>query len=199
MLIVISPEITGKDEIAIVNTLFEKGLRHFHFRKPTANLQEHIEYLKQVDARYHNYIVTHNFQYELCEVFNLKGIHLEEAVWRDKGEELNRYVTAFAKAGKTTSASYHEPEDLIQESVSFDYTILSPVFAAISKSTMKGRAFDVTSIDKTVIGMGGINAQTVTKAMDLGYKGVGTLGGVWNMEDPIRAFCDLKEAYDSRS
>jgi thiamine-phosphate pyrophosphorylase len=199
MILLISPEKTTETEIKILHKLFERGLTHFHFRKPTATLEEHITYLNNVDSRFHKDIMTHNFHQELCDQFDLKGIHLEEAKWRAQGGSLQEYVSAFAKARKTVSSSYHEPEDLAAQRVTFDYTILSPVFAAISKSTMQGRGFDVRHIDKFIVGMGGINAQTTPEAVKLGFKGVGALGGVWNAEDPIKAFEEMRGAFAKSS
>lgn len=199
MILLISPEQTSDTEIAGLHTLFENGLTHFHFRKPAANLDKHVAYLDQVDPQYHNRIMTHNFHRQLCDQFDLKGIHLEEAKWREQGENLQAYVSAFAKATKTVSSSYHEPEDLAAQTVAFDYTILSPVFAAISKGNMQGRGFDVRDINKFIVGMGGINAHTTPAAIDLGFKGVGALGGVWNAQDPIKAFLEMKAAFSKTS
>ena len=122
-------------------------------------------------------------------------MHLEEAKWRAQGEELDKYVSVFTKTNKAVSSSYHEPEDLAAQTVVFEYTILSPVFAAISKSEMQGRGFDVRHIDKLIVGMGGINAQTTPEAVNLGFKGVGALGGVWNAENPVSAFKEMKNAF----
>lgn len=195
MILLISPEHTTQLEIKTLHALFEAGLTHFHFRKPTATLEQHIAYLDKVDPKFHKYIMTHNFHKELCDQFDLKGIHLEEAKWRAQGANLQEYVSAFAKAKKAISSSYHEPEDLAAQSVTFKYTILSPVFAAISKGDMQGRGFDVRGIDKFIVGMGGINAQTTPAAIALGFQGVGALGGVWNAEDPIQAFKEMKNAF----
>lgn len=122
-------------------------------------------------------------------------MHFEEAKWRAQVENLPEYVCAFAKARKIVSSSYHEPEDLAAQMVTCDYTILSPVFAAISKSTMKGRGFDVWHIDKFIGGMGGINAQTIPEVVKLGFQGVGALGGVWNAYNPIKAFEEMRDAF----
>jgi len=199
MILLISPEQTSDTEIKTLHQLFEAGLTHFHFRKPMASLEDHIAYINQVDSQYHKYIMTHNFHQELCELFDLKGIHLEEAKWRAQGDDLQEYVSAFAKAKKAISSSYHEPEDLAAQAVQFEYTILSPVFAAISKSAMQGRGFDVRHIDKFIVGMGGINAQTTPAAIALGFQGVGALGGVWNAIDPIGAFNEMKDVFAKAS
>ncbi|RMB63497.1 thiamine phosphate synthase [Dokdonia sinensis] len=195
MIFIISPEQTQPSEIRILHKLFEAGLTHFHFRKPTASLEEHRAYLNQIDKTFHNRIVTHNFHKELYDEFDLKGIHLEEAKWRAQEDNLEEYCSAFVKAGKSISSSYHEMEDLERQQVSFDYYILSPVFSAISRSGMQGRGFDVNHIDKFVAGMGGINASTIPEARKLGFQGFGTLGGVWNQENPVTAFLEMVEAF----
>lgn len=195
MILLISPEETDTNEITILHNLFEAGLTHFHFRKPNLSLEGHIAYLNEVDTQYHKYIMTHNFHKELCALFDLKGIHLEEAKWRAQGSYLESYVYTYTKQGKIVSSSYHEPEDLEAQTVVFEYTILSPVFSAISKNDMQGRGFDVRHIPKFVAGMGGINAATTPDAVKLGFKGVGALGGVWNAEDPKTAFIEMKNAF----
>lgn len=195
MIILISPEETSEHEIATLHQLFEAGLTYFHFRKPVASLQEHIAYLEQVDEQYHRYIMTHNFHRELCAQFNIMGVHLEEAMWRAQGDQLEQYVQSFTITGNIVSSSYHEPEDLASQAVHFAYTLLSPVFSAISKSDMKGRGFDVRHINKNIVGMGGINATTTPDALKLGFKGVGALGGVWNADNPVAAFMEMKTAF----
>lgn len=197
MIFIISPEETIANEIETLHKLFEAGLTHFHFRKPKASLQEHQEYIDQVDKRFHNHIVTHNFHKELCDQYDLMGIHLEEAKWRVQGDNLEEYVSAFAKANKSISSSYHEMEDLIAQHDIFKYYILSPVFSAISKSGMEGRGFNVQHIDKFVAGMGGINAETIPDAYSLGFRGFGTIGGVWSQEDPVAALKEMKTALDT--
>lgn len=195
MIIVISPEQSLPQEITVLHKLFEAGLQYYHFRKPKATLQEHLDYLKKVDSRYHNRIVTHNFHQELTRAFALKGIHLEEARWRALGNTLSTYVKEYRSRDFNVSSSYHEPQDLEGEPVFFDYTILSPVFSAISKSGMKGRGFNVHTINKLIVGMGGINVETTPEAIALGFQGVGALGGVWSAENPVQAFKDMKAAF----
>ncbi len=112
MIILISPEETSESEIATLHQLFEAGLSHFHLRKPNASLDDHIAYLNMVNATYHNRIMTHNFHKELCSQFNIMGVHLEEAMWRAQGDQLEQYVQSFTTIGNSVSSSYHEPEDL---------------------------------------------------------------------------------------
>ena len=77
--------------------------------------------------------------------------------------------------------------------------MLSPVFNSISKSGYEGKNFDVSHIDEFVVGMGGINENNLQATFDLGYKGVGVLGGVWNTVSPIKSFKRIKDKIENLS
>ena len=196
MIVIIAPEKDIDNETTILNQLFEAGLEWYHFRKPDKDYQEHCEYLNQIDKKYHNRIVVHYF-HELINEFNLKGIHFQEQKRRDALENGSEYFLNLNMTGKTMSSSFHEPEELADCDIEFDYHLLSPVFSSISKQGYEGRGFDVNDIDKTIIGMGGVNANTIPDILKLGFKGIGVLGGVWNAEDPVKSFNQIKKVYDS--
>ena len=212
MLIVITSEQEIKEEAILVNQLFEEGLDILHLRKPDKDYLQHCEYLNQIDKKYHNRIVVHYF-HELINDFNLKGIHFQEAkrqsLFSNEHKVLNtEFLKNYAKKlntdysilnTKTLSSSFHEPEVLANCDIDFDYHLLSPVFSSISKVGYEGRGFDVNSIDKTIIGMGGVNAETIPKVLKLGYKGIGVLGGVWNTENPIESFKAIKKVYETNN
>ena len=98
--------------------------------------------------------------------------------------------------GKTISSSFHEPEELENCAFEFDYHLLSPVFSSISKEGYEGRGFDVNSIDKIIIGMGGVTTKNLSDFNTLGFKGIGVLGGIWNSEIPVEDFKSMKLYYD---
>ena len=196
MIVIIAPEKDIKNETTILNQLFEAGLEWYHFRKPDKDYQQHCEYLNQIDKKYHDRIVVHYF-HELINDFNLKGIHFQEQKRRDALENGSEYFLNLNMTGKSMSSSFHEPEELANCDIEFDYHLLSPVFSSISKVGYEGRGFDVNNIDKTIIGMGGVNSETIPEVLKLGYKGIGVLGGVWNAEDPVKSFNQIKKVYDS--
>jgi len=196
MIVVIAPEKDIENEIAILTQLFEAGLEFYHFRKPDKNYEEHVAYLNAIDKKYHNRIVPHYF-HELVNEFNLKGIHFQEQKRKDALENGSRYFLKLNMKGKTMSSSFHEPEELIACDIEFDYHLLSPVFSSISKKGYEGRGFDVNDVDKTIIGMGGINENTIGDTIDLGFKGIGVLGGVWNAENPVESFKKIKKQFDA--
>ncbi len=194
MVILISPENDLPNELQLLHQLFEAGLEYYHFRKPGHTIHQHKAYLEQIDSKFLNRIMIHN-HHELAEAFSLKGIHFEERKWREKGADLEAYLVHFKNNGFKVSSSYHEVEDLEAQPANFDYYMLSPVFGAISKPGYEGRGFEVSHILKKIIGMGGINAKTTVDALTLGFTGVGTLGGIWNAQNPIEEFRAILNAF----
>lgn len=187
MIIVIAPEDDLPKEIDLLTQLFEAGLEHFHLRKPHKNYKAHCEYLNQIEEQYHNKIVVH-YHHELINEFKLRGIHFQEQNRIDHIDNPGQYFKGLDMFGKTISSSFHEPKDLEDCYFEFDYHLLSPVFSSISKKGEEGRGFDVSHIDKTIVGMGGVTANNLKAFDTLGYKGVGVLGGVWHSDTPVEVF-----------
>ncbi|WP_405397121.1 thiamine phosphate synthase [Maribacter sp. Asnod2-G09] len=196
MVVVIAPEKNIPNEIEILHQLFQEGLAYYHLRKPFKNYQEHCDYLDAIDKKYHNRIVVH-LCHELVNTYGLKGVHFQEQMRIDHIDNPGQYFKKLDMYGKTISSSFHDPEVLKQCDFEFDYHLLSPVFSSISKKGYEGKGFDVNHIDKLIVGMGGINEETVEATLKLGFKGIGVLGGVWNMENPVESFVALKKQYET--
>jgi len=194
MIVLIAPEEDVIDEIKVLHQLFDAGLQYYHLRKPTKNLEEHSIYLKQIDEKYHDRIVVH-FYHELVNSFNLKGIHFQEQKRIDHIDNPGQYFKPLQMYGKTISSSFHNPDELAACDFEFDYHLLSPVFTSISKKGYEGKGFNVQHIDKLIIGMGGVTTDNITEIHQLGYKGVGVLGGIWNSTSPIENFVKMQSYY----
>ncbi|SIQ63397.1 thiamine phosphate synthase [Maribacter ulvicola] len=196
MIVVIAPEKDIPHEIEILHQLFQEGLVYYHLRKPFKNYQEHCNYLDAIDKKYHNRIVVHLY-HELVNTYDLKGVHFQEQKRIDYIDNPGQYFKKLDMYGKTISSSFHDPKVLEQCGFEFDYHLLSPVFSSISKKGYEGKGFDVNHIDKLIVGMGGISDKTVAATLKLGFKGIGVLGGVWNMENPLESFLALKTQYET--
>lgn len=194
MLVLIAPEKDIVDEIMLLDQLFKAGLECFHLRKPAKNQEEYRAYIDQIDSMYHNRIVVHSF-HELINQYSLKGIHFQEQKRRDCLDVPTNYFRGLSMYGKTISSSFHEPEDIANCKFEFDYHLLSPVFNSISKEGYKGRAFDVTGINKFIIGMGGVSTTNLKEFTRLGFKGVGVLGGIWNSSSPVQDFSLIRDYF----
>lgn len=198
MIVIISPEKDIDNEFNILNQLFEAGLEYFHLRKPEKSFEEYCDYLHQIDEQFHNRIVVH-FHHALINEYNLKGVHFQEQLRRDKIEEPSKYFLNLSMYGKTISSSFHEIDELVESDFEFDYHLLSPVFSSISKKGFEGRGFDVNSINKKVIGMGGVTKDNLDRYIQLGFKGVGVLCGIWNSLTPVEDFKTMKEFFINKS
>lgn len=195
MLIVLTSERELRKEAQQINSLFESGLEILHFRKPSLSANGYRMLLNQIEPKNLHKIMIHQY-HELCSEFNLKGIHIQEQPRLDLGDNLASYVSGFKKKGFKVSSSFHKKNEIKHCLVDFDYMLLSPVFNSISKIGYNGKGFDVSDLHKTVIAMGGINETTIQQALQLGYKSVGVLGGVWNVIDSISGFINIKNAYE---
>ncbi len=196
MIVLIAPEQDVPNEHVILQQLFDAGLTYYHFRKPHGSLEDHKAYLDQIDAQYYKHIVPHYF-HKLTVEYGLKGVHLQEQFRWDQGTSLKDYVQGYKDSGFSVSSSYHDPVELAQEEAVFDYQLLSPVFSSISKKGYEGKGFDVNHIPRKIVGMGGVNAKTIPALFNLGFKGVGVLGGVWNSDNPVESFREIKQALES--
>lgn len=195
MIVLIAPEEDVLNEIGLLNKLFQNGLECFHLRKPLKSYQQHVEYLNQIDIKYHNKIVVHD-HHKLINEYNLKGIHFQEQKRINHIDNPGQYFKPLNMFGKTISSSFHDPEVLADCEFEFDYHLLSPIFNSISKQGYQGQGFDVNHIDKYIIGMGGINSKNISETLQLGYKGIGILGAIWNTKDPVNSFITLKQSYN---
>jgi len=191
MIVLIAPETDIPNEIQILNQLFEAGLTHYHFRKPEKDYKAHCNYLNQIPERYHDSIMVH-YHHELLHEFQLRGIHFQEQKRRDT-PSMESYLKDFEGIG--ISSSFHEPEELEKCEFAFDYHLLSPVFASISKKGYEGRGFDVNHIPKKIVGMGGVTGANIPKFKNLGFQGVGVLGGIWKSESPITEFKKMQSFF----
>ncbi|WP_109302284.1 thiamine phosphate synthase [Aquimarina sp. AU474] len=187
MLIILTSERELENESDQINQLFQNGLNILHFRKPTLDKEGYRALLNQIEKKYHNRIMLHQF-HELCLEFDLRGIHIQEQPRIDLDDKLEEYVLEYENEGFKISSSFHSKEDIKNCIVRFEYVLLSPVFSSISKAGYLGKGFDVNDLNEFVVGMGGINENTLQATFDLGYRGVGVLGGIWNTEKPIKSF-----------
>ena len=196
MLLLITPENDLPNETELLNSFFKAGLEILHLRKPNKNYAQHMAYLSGISDQYHDRIMLH-YEHNLAEDFMLKGVHIQEQPRLNLAEDFGFYVKRFTSQGYDVSTSFHNPSEImLYKEVPLIYNLLSPVFTAISQPGMEGKAFDVSEISVPVIGMGGVHAQNIQQVKQLGYAGVGVLGGVWNAEKPLNACIELISAVE---
>lgn len=194
MIIILTSEKPLENEAQMINQLFEAGLERLHLRKPSFTIDGYRALLDQIDPKFYDRIMLHQF-HELTQEYALRGIHLQEQPRWDLGDALDVTLRIYRDKNLKVSSSFHSIEEIKECAGKFEYVLLSPVFSSISKVGYEGKGFDVNAIDEFIVGMGGINENTLQATFDLGFKGVGVLGGIWNTENALQSFLNIKEAH----
>jgi thiamine-phosphate pyrophosphorylase len=177
-LIVISHPENLKNELELVNALFEAGLNRFHLRKPNVQTAVLTDYLKKLNPVFLNRVVIHN-NFELLCNFAVAGFHFKQ-----QNIEWIKY-----KGLKHKSYSAHSFGEIIRlNSEKFDYIFLSPIFNSISKpGYTKGfedkqlREFLFSGMaTNPIVALGGLDEENIEKARNIGFSGVAVMGSLWN-------------------
>jgi len=194
--ILLTPPKTLPDEITLLNTFFEQGLPILHLHKPDYDVSQLQEYLDQIASEWHPKIVLHAYPPNLASHHplndiqaNIKGIHLPEQVRMEAMPLPDKF--------KVISTSFHHLNDLLACEGEYEYLFISPIFNSISKQGYQA-AFELDDLAHAmsqskypVIGMGGIAADKMQVVKDLGFAGVGVLGGVWQSDTPAETLNQL--------
>ncbi len=200
-LIVITPDETAKDELAVVNSLFESGLMRLHLRKPSFTSAGLSDYISGIPSIYHNRIVLCGC-FELWREYRLAGIHLNSFQRSDR--QVLDSVTGVPQA--TVSTSFHSWQEIMNNKTEYDYVFISPVFDSISKSGYKA-GIDLSGAVSArqqlaarggyipeIIGLGGVGVDQVAVLRNSGFDGAAILGAVWMADDPVAAFKKILSA-----
>ncbi len=194
--ILLTPPKTQANESTLLNTFFEKGLQTLHLHKPDYNVLQLQKYLNKIDTKWHPKIVLHAYPSNLAAhhplndiTANIKGIHLPERVRMEAMPLPDKF--------KIISTSFHYLKDLLACEGEYEYLFISPIFNSISKQGYQA-AFELDDLADAmsrskypVIGMGGIAADKMQIVKDLGFAGVGVLGGVWQSDTPLETLKQL--------
>jgi thiamine-phosphate pyrophosphorylase len=195
-LVVLTSEKKIQKEATVLNELFANGLTTLHLRKPQYEIEQCRELLDEIKPEYYKHIVMH-FHHELCGEYRLKGVHLQENARLVLKSKLVSYLKGYQSNGFSISSSFHHPKEIVDCRGEFDYVLLSPVFDSISKKGYEGKGFNVRHLDTLVVGMGGVNENTMQKTFNLGYKGAGVLGGIWNSDDYLESFLAIQQSCEN--
>ncbi len=195
----------AKEEIAVVNSLFEKGLERFHLRKPRHSAPELRKFIERINPEHHNKVVVHSF-HDLALEYNLGGIHLSERA--RKLHPQSRQQAEFIKEKRPElklSSSFHSLSDLRFAPTTYQYTFISPVFDSISKPHHLSAYVEeelvaaVAQSKNRVIALGGVNLERINDAKRMGFDGVGLLGAIWESSSPVESFEAILSAASGHS
>ncbi|MET7256979.1 thiamine phosphate synthase [Dyadobacter fermentans] len=198
LIVITRPEMLP-GEAAIINQLFVHGLARLQVRKPGATEAEFRTLLEQIEPHFRGRIALHQ-HHELANDFGITGLHFTEANRLAQSEGL---LEALKNNGFTISTSTHDPEALERLSHHFDYAFLGPVFDSISKEGYSSKfpgnfKLENHSFPGKVIALGGIHAENLKSAIEMGFDGTAVLGSIWqNPDNAIAQFEQLRSLQKS--
>ncbi len=189
-MIVITNPFPVKDELKIIHSLFENGLKLLHVRKPDFSEAEMNSFLSAIKTEWREQLILHS-HHHLTENFRIKRIHFTEK----KRLELSKLqLNTLKQKGYNLSTSTHSIEDFNALETDFYYAFLSPVFASISKENHQSEmnlleaATRRTNIKTKLIGLGGIEANNINTTLKAGFDDIALLGTIWKSNNPLEKF-----------
>lgn len=185
-LIIISSENDVKNEISIIERLFEDGLELFHLRKPAWSEKDQDRFFSQINPVFHSRISVHQNR-ESVKKWKLKYCHFksgERNFLSEKKEEIHY------------STSFHSLKEMEENQNHWHYCFIGPLFKSISKINYAGSLPEniLLPSDKKVFALGGITAENAVTAFQKGFSGVAALGFIWeHSEKASEHFAELKK------
>lgn len=195
-IIVISSPEQVSSEIRKMVALFQSGLQQFHVRKPNFTDFDMINFITAIPIKYRKFVVLHSHYY-LAKEFGLKGIQ----VGKNRIIEAKEYKNDFTYFGY----SAHSFDEIIEHKEQYTHFFLSPIYNSISKAGYQSnfepekiQNFTHNNADIKLIALGGIDVNNSKRTLDLGCSGIALLGTIWQQEDPLAAYNEIKESINIR-
>lgn len=175
------------EEDKILTTLFDEGMDNLHLCKPGASPIYSERLLSLLPDTAYNKITVHDHFYLKAE-YRLAGIHLDNPdaeVPKDYKGKFSRTCTDLSALGVMKKKA--------------EYVFLKSAFGKNEKTgeefftmTELEKAAAQGLIDRHVYAMGGMNAESIKAAKDMGFGGVVICGDLWNKFN-IHSELDYKE------
>lgn len=189
LLAVITLPVFFPGEAEILEGLLAAGLEKLHLRKPGAG-EEAIEgLLQQITPRWRSRLVLHGGRklWGLATRYGVPQVHCP----------LNELA---GERSAETSASLHSWEEMKEiERAGLAYVFMSPVFDSISK---QGHTANSLLLQRPagpypckVIGLGGIDMDTIGELIRGGWDGAAVLGWIWEQPGTaVERYVQLKNS-----
>lgn len=185
-LIGITPDVLSEAQWAVVPNLFAAGLSYLYVRQAAS---------EQVRQRLTDDALT-PFQHRLLVPFPMT-VGAFSRHWK----EADRLAASPTERASSTSVHTLADWPLLASRVELVY--YSPVFASISKpgyspaQSIDDTARQITLIRQLtdelplLIGLGGVQLNTIRQVQDAGFDGAAVLGTLWQSSDPVAVVQEL--------
>lgn len=185
-MIVITNPSSVKNEISIIDSLFEEGLSLLHIRKPDFSEVETAKFIHQIKHVYRKNLVLHH-HHEIAADFGINRIHFSET-------ERKKRIDFTEPSGFVLSTSTHSIQDFNTLENIFEYAFLSPVFPSISKENYSSETNLFEEIKQRenfntkIVALGGIYSGNIEQPLQNGFDNIALLGTIWNSPNSIKNF-----------
>lgn len=178
-MIVITNPTAVTNEIDIIHSLFENGLKLLHIRKPDYSEAEMVSFLTSIGSDFRDQLVLHS-HHHLANSFGINRLH--------NPKNLKEIVNSIF------STSTHSIDEFNTLENNYSYAFLSPVYPSISKEGYQSEidlcesVKERTNFETTLIALGGILAENISETLKIGFDDVALLGSIWNNTNPLENF-----------
>lgn len=181
-LMVITSPVFFAGEVDCLKGMLEAGLQKLHIRKHGAAEGGIEELLDQLPDRWYSRLVMHGRR-DLAVQYGIPQIHCSAKEWQEGRASKEE------RAGMKVSVSLHSWKEAGEMGTGIEYAFLSPLFDCISKP---GYRANPGLLERPpgphpckMIGLGGIDKNTVLPVIEHGWDGAALLGWIW--EEPSAA------------
>lgn len=198
--IVITPSKNVDNEHYLANYMLKNGLPTLHLRKTGFSREDLVNYIDQFPEEHQNKMVLHSHHNILLD-YDLKGIHMNR---RHKRKQFKSWLTqtliGFRMNKKITiSSSSKSLSSMADNYDTYEYIMLAPIF---SDSNGHSPGFSPALLQQVlvnypgkIVARGGVNADSIEKARDMGFSGIAFHNYLWNSEDVIKKFDEIMNRF----
>lgn len=151
-----------------------------------------------------------NLKDEVKIIKELFDNDLELLLWRKDSLHNFEHIELEPKYLKKTEQynpkhTFHSFEEIENFDKKIQFGFLSPIFDSISKPDYKSNFTEEELVSffkkrsqtndhkvKKLYALGGICPNYIKKSKEIGFDGIGVVGGIWQIPDPVKAFLEYK-------
>lgn len=180
-------------EVDTINELFDNGIDYLHVHKPKIKKRELIEFIENINSKYHSKIVLHQ-HHSIAKRFKCEVIHFN---YKKFNGFFNKLFLKFLRLNHPNLkvCSTVSPSKLSKiDADDIEYLLIGPIFKKYSEDNVR-MLFDrfklkkwVSSTNYKCFAYGAIDYNNVEQILQLGLDGVILNSAIWRSHQPLENF-----------
>lgn len=188
-----------KNEVSLINEMFERGLPLLHIRKPHFSIEQLEKWIESISIRHLKKLVIHipkqvintnlkSYQQYITLINSLNSTYVHLST-----ENCSHVDNKYLKKTKL-STSVHCITELNELSTLYSRAFIGPVFPSISKigyatnTNWNDELSKRTNYDIELVALGGIIPERIPLIQKMGFDDFAVLGGIWESNQPLNIF-----------